>query len=88
MKKSATALVLSGALVATLAGVSPAQAARSYANCTVLHRDHRYGVASSVKAATKQVRTNHYRATVNRALYVANDNLDADKGGTACEVTS
>ena len=88
MKKSATALVLSGALVATLAGAISAQAARSYVNCTALHRDHRYGVAISAKAATKQVRTDHYRPKVNRAPYLANDNLDADKDGTACEVTS
>lgn len=66
---------------------SPAQAATDYANCDALHRDFRYGVARSDRAADRQVRTGHYRPAVKPRVYRANDESDADNDGTACEVS-
>jgi excalibur calcium-binding domain-containing protein len=82
-------LAIAAPLVA-LAG--PAQAGPghytpSFANCTAMHRVYKHGVARSVKAAKYQVRTGHYRPAVRPAIYRANSKSDADKDGTACEVT-
>jgi hypothetical protein len=69
-------------------GVFPVGAATKYANCTALHRHfYRYGVARSAAAAQRQVNTGHYKPRVSRSVYRANSNLDADKDGTACEVS-
>ncbi|MCR6030829.1 calcium-binding protein [Nocardioides sp. zg-579] len=67
---------------------SPASAAViDYANCDALHQDFKYGVARSKKAANAQVRSGHYRPAVAPKVYAANDESDADKDGTACEVS-
>jgi excalibur calcium-binding domain-containing protein len=42
----------------------------------------------SSAAAQRQVNTGHYKPRVSRSVYRANSNLDADKDGTACEVSS
>ena len=47
----------------------------------------RYGVARSYQAAQKQVNTGQYKPKVSKPVYLANTRLDADKDGTACEVT-
>ena len=65
----------------------PAEAVTDYANCDALHKDFKYGVARSKTAANKQWRTGHYRPAVRPAVYRANNESDADKDGTACEVT-
>ena len=80
------AVALSASAV-TLAA-APANAVKDYANCTALHKDFKYGVAKSKAAATKQVNTGHYRPAVAPLVYSANDESDADKDGTACEVTN
>ncbi len=67
--------------------VVPAGASTSYPNCMKLHKHYRYGVARSAKAARRQVNSGHYKPYVSKPLYVANSNLDADKDGTACEVS-
>ena len=68
---------------------SETAASTKYRNCTALHRHYyRYGVARSAAAAQKQVNTGHYKPRVSRSVYRANSNLDADKDGTACEVSS
>lgn len=89
MLRSATtglmAVALSAGALTIAAG--PANAVTDYANCTALHRDFKYGVAKSTRAANKQYNTGHYRPRVAPALYSANDESDADKDGTACEVT-
>lgn len=66
---------------------TPAEAVTDYANCDAMHRDFKYGVAKSKAAANRQYRTGHYRPAVRPAYYAANDESDADKDGTACEVT-
>ena len=67
-------------------GMTSASAGHSFRNCDALHRAHRYGVAKTRAAANRQVISGHYRPIVNRSLYLANDNLDADHDRTACEV--
>ena len=83
-----------GLVVGVIVGVGlmgglPAGAASStaFANCTALHHTHRYGVAKSVAAANRQVNSGHWPPFVSLSGYNANSRLDADKDGTACEVT-
>jgi hypothetical protein len=84
-KASALAVAItSGTLVLTAV---PAHAVTDYPNCTAMHRVWKHGVARSVKAANKQVRTGHYKPAVKPAVYRVNNESDADKDGTACEVT-
>jgi hypothetical protein len=92
MKKGVASLIVTAAIGFALVG-APAEAARSvtttrsYANCDALHKRWQYGVSKSRKAARRQVRTGHYKPHVSRAGYRANSDLDADKDGTACEVS-
>jgi hypothetical protein len=92
MKKRVASLIVTAVTGLALIG-GPAEAvrfvesARSYANCDALHKRWQYGVAKSRKAARRQVRTGHYKPHVSRAGYRANSDLDADKDGTACEVS-
>lgn len=79
------AVALTASALAFTAG--PAEAVTDYANCDAMHKDFKYGVAKSKAAANKQYRTGHYRPAVRPAYYAANDESDADKDGTACEVT-
>ena len=53
-----------------------------------MHKVRPYGVAKSAKAARKQVNSGHYKPYVSLTIYRANASLDADKDGTACEVSS
>jgi hypothetical protein len=93
MKKRIVSVLVAGLLAFTTVGASPAGAVRavetatSFPNCDRLHKKWAYGVAKSRKAARKQVRTGHYKPHVSRAGYRANSSLDADKDGTACEVS-
>ncbi len=80
----AAAVAMSASMVAFAA---PAEAARDYANCDALHRDFKYGVAKSDRAADRQVRTGHYRPAVRPKVYRLNNESDADNDGTACEVS-
>lgn len=65
---------------------SPAHAVKDYANCDALHKDFKNGVAKSKKAANRAYRDGMYRPAVRPAVYKKNDESDADKDGTACEV--
>jgi hypothetical protein len=65
----------------------PADAATDYSNCDQMHHTFKYGVARSKAAADKQQRTGHYRPAVKPKVYRLNTESDADKDGTACEVT-
>ena len=92
MKKRIVSVVMMALLTVTLLGptaeaVESVGLARSYANCDALHKRWQYGVAKSRKAARRQVRTGHYKPHVSLAGYRANSDLDADKDGTACEVS-
>lgn len=88
MKRRVATMVLAVLLGVGSLGVFPSAAATKYKNCTVLHRQfYRYGVARSAAAAQKQVNTGHYKPRVSRSVYIANSSLDADKDGTACEVS-
>ena len=66
---------------------APAQAVTDFANCDAMHKVFKYGVARSKAAANKQWNPGHYRPAVKPAVYSVNDESDADKDGTACEVT-
>ena len=65
---------------------TPAEAATDFANCDAMHRVYKNGVAKSKAAANRQVNTGHKRPAVRPAVYRVNDESDADKDGTACEV--
>jgi hypothetical protein len=92
MRKRIVSVVMTALLAVTLLGptaeaVGSVGSVRSYANCDALHKRWQYGVAKSRKAARRQVKTGHYKPHVSRAGYRANSDLDADKDGTACEVS-
>lgn len=87
MRKSVIRVLMAAVVASALVGAGPAGAVTSFKNCDAMHKVRPYGVAKSHKAARRQVRTGHYKPYVSLALYRANSNLDADKDGTACEVT-
>lgn len=91
MKKRIVSVLMAAVLAVTLFGPTaeavPSAGSVSYANCDALHRRWQYGVAKSRRAARRQVRTGHYKPHVSRSGYRANIDLDADKDGTACEVS-
>ena len=84
-KTGVIAVALTASALTFTAG--PADAATDFANCDAMHRVFKYGVARSKAAANKQARTGHYRPAVRPAVYAVNNESDADKDGTACEVT-
>ncbi len=84
-KVSMIAIALAGSALAFTAG--PAQAATDFPNCTAMHRVFKHGVARTNDAADRQERTHHFRPAVRPASYRANSESDADRDGTACEVT-
>jgi hypothetical protein len=83
MKRILT-LALSVVLTLGMAEI-PAEAAHHYRNCTALHRDWRYGVAKSKRAARREVHDGYHYPHVSRRLYRANRTLDANNDGVACE---
>lgn len=94
MKKTITALIASLALTAPAAvaavTAAPAHAAgKYYSSCDKLHKDFKYGVAKSRRAAKKQVLDGYHRPAFGpkaRGVYKTNHaRLDADDDGTACE---
>ena len=81
--KKPIAVFLATSLAAAVAA-SPADAARSYRNCTALQKDYPHGVGrpgARDKTSGKSV-TNFKR---NRDLYDANTGSDRDGDGIACE---
>jgi hypothetical protein len=74
--------------VAVFVAASPASAVTGYANCDALHKDFTYAVAKRKAATDYQVKTGHYRPAVVPKYYAANDQSDADKDGTAYEVSN
>jgi hypothetical protein len=99
MKKRLDPVLVAGMFALPTAGASSAVAVRltdpttstvavpSFGNCRQLHTRWQYGVAKTRRAARRQVNSSHYRPTVSRAGYRANDDLDADNDLTACEVS-
>jgi hypothetical protein len=99
MKKRLVAVLVAGMFAPPTAGASAVAirstdptsstvAVPSFGNCRQLHNRWQYGVAKTRTAARRQVNSGHYRPTVSRAGYLANDHLDADNDLTACEVTA
>ncbi len=88
MRKITISTVLAAVVALTMVGAVPAGAATKFSNCDAMHRVHRFGVAKSAAAARKQVNSGHHKPFVSLALYNANSASDADKDGTACEVTN
>ena len=92
MKKRLVSGLIAGLLALLSLGASPAGAVAptprvpTFINCRQLHHRWLYGVAVSVRAARRQINSGHWRPHVSRAGYLANDGLDADNDGTACEV--
>ena len=88
---SVAALVMITPMAAFALSESAQAAPKTYSSCTKLHKDFKYGVAKSKKAAKKQVsQGNAMPAYSDRAqkVYWANHaNLDRDHDGTACETT-
>jgi hypothetical protein len=90
MFRTAKAGALAAAATAGMLALTvvPAHAVTDYPSCASMQRVWKHGVARSVKAANYQVRTGHYRPAVKPAVYRANNESDADKDGTACEVVN
>ena len=61
--------------------------AKVYENCTELRRDYPTGVAKSRAAAIRAEKLGARRPTVNRSLYLQNEESDRDKDLVACEVS-
>ena len=86
---SVVAVLVATPMTVVAVSESAQAAPKTYSSCTKLHKDFKYGVAKSKKAAKKQVsQGNAMPAYSDRAqkVYWANDtNLDRDHDGTACE---
>ena len=87
LRATKTGLVAVTLTASVLAFAGPAEAVTDYSSCDHMHKTFKYGVAKSDAAADRQQRTGHYRPAVRAAVYRANTESDADKDGTACEVT-
>ena len=82
----ARAIVTAGLAAGLLAGSvpGPAIAARSFSNCTAMHKVYPHGVGK--RGAYDQTSgTPVNQLLPQRALYRANRNLDRDKDRIACE---
>lgn len=81
------ALLVPAGLAVT--AVEASAAAKYYSSCDDLHKDFKYGVAKSRRAAKKQVRDGYHRPAYGKkakGVYRENHSrLDADDDGTACE---
>jgi len=80
------AVATAAALPVAVPTADAARPAKSYANCSALHRDYPHGVGRSgardhVRGSTRPV-TNF---KVNTRLYQANRGSDRDRDGVACE---
>ena len=84
-KTGLIAVAMTASTLALTAG--PAEAVTDFRNCDHMHRTFKYGVARSDAAADRQQRTGHYRPAVKAKVYRLNTESDADKDGTACEVS-
>lgn len=84
MRKIATALALSAAVVAPVALAAPSDAATRYGNCKSLNSVYPHGVGKAGAVDhTSGVKVRNFK--VSYALYTANKGLDRDKDGIACE---
>ncbi|PEJ58818.1 hypothetical protein CN692_07530 [Bacillus sp. AFS002410] len=59
-------------------------AAKTYKNCTEMHKDYKGGVARSSSVKNKGGKTK-FKPVVSKALYDANKKSDRDKDLIACE---
>jgi hypothetical protein len=85
-QRSALGALAAAAVTSLVIGTAtPAHAAKTYANCTAMHKVYKHGVAKSGTAANKQVRAGYGRPAVKPKVYAANTKSDRDKDGTACE---
>lgn len=68
------------------AAPAPAEAAgaKTYANCTEIHKKYKGGIARTSKVKNKGGATK-YKPFVSKALYDANKKSDRDKDLIACE---
>lgn len=78
--------IATGALAAGLLAALPghAMAARSFSNCTAMHKVYPHGVGRPhAHDHTSGTPVTNFKKS--RPLYRANNNLDRDKDGIACE---
>jgi hypothetical protein len=87
LRATKTGLIAVAMTASMLAFAGPAEAVTDFANCDAMHRTFKNGVARSKAAANRQWHTGHMRPAVRPAVYRVNNESDADKDGTACEVT-
>jgi hypothetical protein len=82
-------IVLAAPVGVALTSTTAEAAAKSYSSCAKLHKDCKHGVATSKRAANKQVNQAYglpAYGTKAKAVYWKNhNNLDRDDDGTACE---
>lgn len=82
VKRGATAAILSAAVLAVTG--APADAAKTYDNCTKLNRDYPHGVGKP-RARDKTSGTPVTNFKRSKRLYRANKSSDRDGDGIACE---
>jgi hypothetical protein len=86
LRTARTGLIVVALTASTLAFASPSEAVTDFRSCDQLHRTFKNGVAKSRVAAHRQERSGHKRPAVRPAVYRVNNESDADRDGTACEV--
>jgi hypothetical protein len=79
-----------GAGLAVPPAADAASKARTFTNCTEMHKTYKGGVAKKgavdKNSAGRPVKQHKYLPKVSDALYRANVKSDRDKDGVACEV--
>jgi hypothetical protein len=86
MKRRGSAAMVAAALCfGTLAVTAvPAEAAKTYKNCTALNKDYKHGVGlPGAKDKTSGTPVTNFKKS--KPLYKANKKSDRDKDGIACE---
>lgn len=86
MRKCLIVAVAAAALPVAVPTADAARPAKSYANCSALHRDYPHGVGRAgardhVRGSTRPVTS----FKVSTRLYQANRGSDRDGDGVACE---
>lgn len=86
---SVVAVLVATPMTVVAVSESAQAAPKTYSSCTKLHKDFKYGVAKSKKAAKKQVTQGNampaYSDRAQKVYWANHTNLDRDHDGTACE---
>ena len=84
----ALSLAIASAVVISILGLVPAQAAETkFKSCAQMHETYKYGIAKNKKAQRRAVKDGMYKPKVRKRVYANSyKTLDRDKDGVMCEV--